>query len=360
MLYSLMNNENCNFICLHAEESLNIPSASFNYDPEPSEVGGNDFQGVYAKDITANVLYEIQKSKLWDKNLVLNFNNIKSISGNNVVYLFNEIVKEFCAKEKQVYFINICEEIFKQMKEMLMKYKSYIRHKGKIYYILTASKRYSNFPISLRKNENSFNELYNKRLEGMIEQYSETYDGKSHFSSPVYLSKYINVKKMIENESLFFNFCIYKLAVEMINKKIISDQQYNNKDMFLFFHTLNGSYISTQLAMITKINMVYLDHLGPIESLHKKHFEKCISDNCEYIIVSDVICLGSEVSRAKTIIEYNGGQVKGVACIADIRTTNDSPNPSKASLYTVNNEHNKIDYTIQTELCRNCKKGITS
>lgn len=88
-------------------------------------------------------------------------------------------------------------------------------------------------------------------------------------------------------------------------------------------------------------------------------FRKSIRDNRNYIIVSDVICLGGEVGRARTIIEYCGGKILGEICLVDIKTIKNRDVANRISLYTVSNECNKIGYTIKTDLCDVCREGGT-
>lgn len=199
-------------------------------------------------------------------------------------------------------------------------------------------------------------ELYDEKLEQIIQEVTEDNTSKYHASVPVYLTRYINVKKLVELKPEFFRYLIYELANKMIEQNIVSMNPMENANCNFFFHTINGGYIATQLAELFQMDMVYLDHLGPIESVHRKHFEKSIRDNQNYIIISDVICMGGEVGRARTIIEYCGGRVRGEVCIVDIKTVREEVLNKRVSLYNVSNKHNSIGYMIRTDMCDWCGK----
>ena len=143
--------------------------------------------------------------------------------------------------------------------------------------------------------------------------------------------------------------------MELVNKDIIELNYAKNRDISLFFHTINGAYIGGLLSALLQMNFVYLDHLGPINSIRKQNFENNIRMANRYIIVSDVICTTSEVGRAETLIEFNGGSILCRVCFADVKIVNEQDR-KQISCININANNNFLNYTIQTELCKNCKE----
>lgn len=345
---------------MHAEVALHSTTTDF-YEADVNVMSQiRTAQGIYGKKVNADVLKYISSYHWEDKHLYIDFDGINEISYNNVLFLVENIVKKFCVKEKCVFLCNVCNEIKAQIEKAGDNIPVIYNHLSDLdkYDIQISYKNESKFLLDCSGMKNDYNKLFDKRIEDIILDCSETMkkNDNRHASVPVYLSKYINVKKMITKNNMFIRFCMYQLGRKMIEKNILSDMYSKNSGISLFFHTMNGGYIATQLALLFNLNMVFLDHLGPCGSLHRKHFEKSIVDNEKYVIVSDVVCLGGELSRAKTIIEYCGGKVIGEVCIADIKTITTDSEILRTTLYSVSKDNNKLKYLIKTELCENCER----
>lgn len=349
MIYSLLADENMYFINLHAECALHTYSSEF-FD-EDIILETRKIKGIYCNKVNADILKNIYNYNYEEKDICIDFVNIEEISENNLMGFVNFIKKRFCSQNKIVYFLNLNKKLYDSM------------NIDDIFQVIEQEDSVIFGKIGNRRNQMSYQNLkeyqqrlFNIKLEKMIFDATEECSNSQHKSVPVYLSRYINLKKMVESNSRFLRLAIYYLALKMIKTGIVSCNLLENNNCSLFFHTINGGYIATQLAELFHIDLVYLDHLGPIESVHRKHFEKSICDNRKYIIVSDVICLGGEVGRARTIIEYCGGEIIGEISLVDIRTVKSEMTTKRVSLYTVSNECNKIDYTIRTDLCDMCRK----
>lgn len=143
---------------------------------------------------------------------------------------------------------------------------------------------------------------------------------QENLSSGILLSHYIDIKKIIcDNEELF------KVCFILANKLKCECQEYDiwekNRPK-LFFQTLNGSAIGSIVAQLLKLEMTHIDHLGPINKLYKNNFRNRIMDRNNYIVVSDVICLGNELQRAANLIEFCGGTYMGYISVVRVEQLN--------------------------------------
>ena len=168
----------------------------------------------------------------------------------------------------------------------------------------------------------------------------------------IQLGVYINIKNIIENTKEMFRWC-YIIAYDL-NKNSFFKKKNINKKILLFCHTLNGSNIAGVLSQLLDCNLVYVDHLGPYNKLNKVNFYKDMYEPTEYIIIADLVCLGNEILRAKNIVEYLGGTVKGYAGIVKLDISSISiPNGVEAFAlkYSAETARNELKYTIKTKLC---------
>ena len=354
MLYSILNDESNYYINIHAECALHTYVNNFmEEDEEGVKNISRQHQGMYCKKANADIFNQIYKYSFEEKNLCIDFDMIEDVFGNNLILLVSFIKRQFCAQNRNVYLLNLQKNIYNKMN--LGEGSQIIQDNNNVISVKLGTGReamvYSEILGKLRQ-------IFETKLEKIIKQCTIelSRDDEQHTSVPVYLSKYINIKEIAENHPSFFRLGIYYLGLKLMQEGVLAKEYTYNRDVSLFFHTINGGFIATQLAQLFSIDMVYLDHLGPMENVHRKHFEKSILDSKNYIIVSDVICLGGEVGRARTIIEYCGGKVNGEVCIVDIKTIGCKQTNKRISLYTVSKEQNSIGYLIKTDLCYICEK----
>ena len=238
------------------------------------------------------------------------------------------------------------------MREKCEKKGYYVKKEDSILHISTNS----NFSYaSCEKYEEEIDEMYTKRLQKSLKSCIDNRkEQEIHTSGAVYLKKYINMKKMlIKGNEAFLCYCVYKTAMALVDKKIIELSYAKNRDISLFFHTINGAYIGGLLSALLQMDFIYLDHLGPINSIRKQNFENNIQLANRYIVVADVICTTSEIGRAETLIEFNGGSILCRVCFVDVKIVN-KQDREQISCININADNNFLDYTIQTELCKNC------
>lgn len=349
MLYSLLSDEHMYYIDLHAECALHTYNNSFIESAELSDAKKN--KGMYCNSIDTNTLTKLYEYPFEGKDLCLFFDRITAVANpNSLVRLIAYVKNQFCSKNRNVYFVNVNKQVFEVLNEDQS--ISHLNQDGDLIF----------GKIGNNKNEYEYHtliskqrELFQVKLEEMIYAATESWEEGLHVSVPVYITKYINFKHMVDSNLSFVRLIIYKLGIKLIENEIMYEDPKANDNIVIFFHTINGGFIATQLAELFQINSVFLDHLGPIAGVHKKHFEENISDTKQYIVVSDIICLGGEVGRARTIIEYCGGQVICELCLADIRTVKNTEN-NRIALYTITDKCIKIQYMIKTELCNLCQQ----
>lgn len=183
------------------------------------------------------------------------------------------------------------------------------------------------------------------RTKYVIERKGE--ESYSH-SSNIQLPKYINIKAFIEQKDISF-LGLYLLCKKAIQKELVG----YGKQPLLFFSSMAGSYLASVFSKLACIDMVFLNHLGPKKKLYRElHKEQLLADR-DYLIISDVVCLGAEIERAKTLIEHAGGKLKGILSVVFVEVVSERPKTEneieKVSLLTLTKEYNPIEYQIITD-----------
>ena len=170
------------------------------------------------------------------------------------------------------------------------------------------------------------------------------------------LDVYIDVKKIINENVEILRWC-YIIAYDLDAEFTSRGETMTERNM-LFCHTLNGSYIAGVLSQLLGLNLIYVDHLGPYNKLNRADFYRNDSRAGKFIIVADMICQGNEFLRAKNIVEYLGGSVRGCAGILKLEISKrllQNKIQAFAISYEPNEARTELGYTISTPLCAgNC------
>lgn len=165
----------------------------------------------------------------------------------------------------------------------------------------------------------------------------------------IQLDVYVNFKIIINDSFEMLRWC-YIVAYDL--KRYFSSIDDNKKNI-LFCHTMNGACIAGLLSQLLGYELVYVDHLGPYNKLNKFGFYKGKSVLEEYIIISDMVCLGNEFLRAKNIVEYLGGTVRGCAGFLELNISDllDQYSVNCFALkYEAEEAKNQLKYNIKTKL----------
>lgn len=190
--------------------------------------------------------------------------------------------------------------------------------------------------------------------------YSESH-GKPHSSSYVYLNTYINIKKLISHDKEFCLYSIIKLAIKALKRwrksapipPYFPDVRSEVKAPVLVCQSLNSSYFVSVLSNLLKLDVLILDKIGPVNRIYNSMNKSIIQDR-NYIVVSDLVCLGTEVKIVKNIIEFLGGRYLGNLALIKTQTLQKKDVLEKdttvAAFYIDRTNNRELKYYITTNL----------
>lgn len=210
------------------------------------------------------------------------------------------------------------------------------------------------------KNEIKYREVFNYYGKKYIAENCRDTEG-IETQIGIKLGVYIDIKKIINDSKEMLRWC-YIVAYDLLKHQSFISMEKQNKKILLFCHTMNGTNIAGVLSQLLDCDLMYVDHLGPYNKLNKVNFYRETYEPAEFIIIADMVCQGNEFLRAKNIVEYLGGTVKGCAGILrldicgqlfqngiDVFAIRYSPEEARAEL----------NYSIMTDLCpESCEKCI--
>ncbi len=331
MLYAKLETVDTLYVFLHAEQiyrdfSLNIKdSGYFNHELAESTICD---------------IYNYIKGNTTPGYIVFDFAEITE--AHNITEWIERIIN-YCRKHNKGFaFSRMNETLYKESKIKL-------EHK-----LGGEDETITDFNSACKNKNITDTEVFEIYQEKIAEKIKSNYlvernggEGYSH-SSNVQLPKYINIKAFIEQKDISF-LGLYLLCKKATNKELVG----YGKQPLLFFSSMAGSYLASILSKLACIDMVFLNHLGPKKKLYRElHKEQLLADR-DYIIVSDVVCLGAEIERAKTLIEHAGGNLKGLLSVVLVEVVSERPNKEneieKIALLTLTKDHNPFNYQIKTD-----------
>ena len=310
-----------------------------------------DTKGIYQRKLLKSTVNQMKASlnleELDGYTVFFDMEHISSIdqaANNEFKLLFKGL-----SKKAAVFVYNVNSDIISKL-NMLVGEQYYRNAAEKNYYSITSGEMVSD--VFLNSIHGLAREAFDKRLTSMIRKCCDTcIDGKSP-SSCVKLTKYINAKKLLKDLKDAY-YIVYKLALILHKEGVlsISDKE-DNKDKVLFVHTMNSTVIGAILAQLFGIDLLLVDHLGPYNKLFIDGMEESVDSSKKYIVVTDVVCMGTELSSARTLLNIFGASYHACATIVDIIPVGlTEPEELKIhALYVVHHEHNPIEYTITTDL----------
>lgn len=335
MIVSLIKNVDYLYFSLHAEEVF-----TSNY------IKDNNV-GVYVSSLqfeTVDRLFHFLKDSTFEeqKYIVLDFKNI-SYTQANLLAKFIEI-RDLGYK---LVFKNVKKDVFEPLSISIIDNDQNV---------LNSSNGYDTFYYFSSESENIYSieldekKIFNSEFERIIKNYIERYNEK-HASSFIYLRSFIDLKKLISMERPFVYFALYKLAMKI---KYRWNQEIKEKPI-LVSQSLTSTFIVSILSKLLKLDILVFDKIGPITKLYNK-LEKHNFDKRKYIIVSDLVCLGTEVKITKSLIEFSGGQYLGNIALVKIETLTredlqlDNIDRTLA-IFSITRENNEdLGYDIYTNL----------
>jgi hypothetical protein len=350
MLYSKIIHEDTLYILLHAEQvyqNFNVFNNKLGFFT--SELTDDTVRRVFCEINTINDI----------KTIVIDFflleenrQSVKSLS-NIVNYCIEKSIKlSFIRMNESLYgspenpvnkFININLK-FRQLQEIKIKIdnKNYFNLSLDFNDSYTVSDCFDDYILELYSNTILYNRILIKYKENNPKLYSE--------SSNVELPIYINVKKFIEEKEISF-LGLYLLCKKAIKDGLIPNFNSQSKPI-VFFQSIIGSYLASIFAKIACLDIRYLDHIGPRNKIYRTMRKDIFKNPSDYLLISDVICMGTEIQIAKSIIAHEGSKVNGILSIIDVKVIDKLKNdkaPQLCSLFTLTKENNnEIDYQIKT------------
>lgn len=330
--------DDCLFYHLHAEQTITSAFA---------EIGD---LGILEKEVTKQTIDKIiidynKRLPAVPKNLVLNFESLEAIQ-NNLLPILSELRK----LNNNLILINVKSQIITELGLLnLFDNENNIQDEHGdylVFYLGETLKEKINY-----KTEEIFNKNF---LEVIINKYVDSIevDKAFHSSSSIYLPKWINIKKFISLDKEFFTFAVYHLAMKTYRKwKELFDQTDSSKPI-LVCQNLNSSYITSVLSTLLKTDILILDQIGPINKMYDTLDSK-IENGKNYIVVSDLVCLGTEVKIANSLIDFLGGNYLGNISIIRIQTIDPKHKnyDNTECVFIVDKTNNaQIGYQIKTDL----------
>jgi hypothetical protein len=335
MIISLIETTQYNYFNLHAEEVI-----SSNYLKD-------DNQGIYISSLqfeTINRLHNFIKDYSFRTNecIVLDFENIEHTQTN----ILDKIIEIRDLTDKLI-LININKELIKPLSLHTIKNKRNILN-GKdgydVYYFFPEQES------DIYQNNIKSSHIFNNDFKSRLKNYIDVYD-KPHASSFVYLHSFIDLKKFISFESPFIYYALYRLAIKIKNKW---QTELEHKPI-LVGQSLTSTFVVSILSKLLKLDVLIFDKIGPITKLYNK-LEKHNFEKRKYIVVSDLVCLGTEVKITKNLIEFSGGKYLGNVSLTKIETLKrehlELDNIDRTiSIFSISDKNNlELNYHIYTNL----------
>lgn len=204
---------------------------------------------------------------------------------------FNDFLTEFC--DVKVIFINYNEilSVF-----LLNDCKDFLIYDEVQNFIF--NKKCHNQIVNINFVQQGINNLIANEIKRNIYNREEFLK-----SSNVFVNKYINIKNLFLTPSVYY-LILFELA-------LLVKYHYNGKFEKIVCCSYNGAVISTCLAKLLGLEVIYLMNLGPVVSINDIDMTKNISTNNRYLFVSDMICLGSELNIVNTIIKLSNSELIG-------------------------------------------------
>jgi hypothetical protein len=339
MIISKIKISNCLYYHLHAEQTI---TSAF------VDSGNIGISEQLVNETTLTKIIDDFRKEVEDSPevLVLNFENTNAIQNNQI-----SKISELKSLNKNLILINVKKELIKELNLLsLFNNKNNIIDEDNNYSVFNCFET-GKFQVSYSTQE-IFKTHFLKLLK---DNYTKPLDGKEiyHSSSSVYLSKWINIKKFISVDREFFLYAIYNLALKTYQKWFKNLNPLDNESKpILVCQNLNSSYITSILSTLLRTDILILDQIGPINKMYSTLDSK-IENNKKYIVVSDLVCLGTEIKIAKSLIEFLGGKYLGNVSIVRIQTIDPIYRSfdDAECVFVVDKESNKeIGYKISTAL----------
>lgn len=333
MVISKIIDQDCVYFNLHAEQSF---TGSFLADKGDASI--NICEGIFGSELTLQTLGNIEASlsDCLEYRAVLDFTGIREVQA-NLFKVINEIIKLV----KQLAFVSVSDKIIEKLNLGFFTKGNELVDGHYALYVLATEVQSFEIAGSLALFQQKFTDLL------VANTLDNQGDKAFRHNSPVYVPKFIDVKGMITSDPSFFTYIIYNMAIKIHLKE---DWNVPGDNPILFCQNLNGSYICSILSRFLKWDMLSMDHIGPANKVYSSIGNK-IRSEARYLVISDVICLGTEIKICQNIINYSGGRYLGNACVVKIETLlAEHQDKNSISVFSISEGNNPIDFKILTAL----------
>lgn len=348
MIISKIKNEKYIYYDLHCEEVMIASYSLENIDTVS--------QGIYIDRLQTNTLKNVIEDIIlnYDKTvkIVLNFKYINAIQQN-----LNQTLNILITKGYKIVLINVLKEVvselgYTEINNLHHKsiQKNYIDNITKENVNKTLFVKFYLFEEEDNFIDDSFKDykLFKDEFQLTIKEFIEDVN-EPHTSSFVYLKSFVDIKKFISLKKKLTLHSIYRLAIK-VNNEWKTDI---DKDPILICQSLNSSYFVSMLSNLLQLDILILDKIGPINKLYNR-LDKTISSTRQYIVVSDMVCLGTEVKIVKNLIEFIGGKYLGNVSLIKTETLKKNDIKKKdatIAVFSIDKSNNReLNYYITTEL----------
>jgi hypothetical protein len=314
---------------LHAEE---VVTSNFIED---------DNSGVFCDRLQISTLNRVIDSLKKEKlnNVILDFNNIIKCQPN-----LNKVLIELKKDHYKIQLINLKKSICSELSlDTIENSKNNLKDEIFLKFHLFEDENDNLTDIDL-----NIKDLFENNFKTKIKTYIEDHK-KPHTSSFVYLTSFVDIKKFISNEKPTLIYSLYVLAMKIKTKWKLELKE----NPILICQSLNSSYLVSILSTFLKLDILIFDSIGPVNNLYNR-LDNNISEKRKYIIVSDLVCLGTEVKIVKNIINFIGGKCLGNISLIKTETLNNSDIKkinATISVFSIKKSNNKeLNYNITTDL----------
>ena len=337
MLYAKLETGDTLYVFLHAEQVYR------NFRLFDSNLGYYNHE--IEESTISDIYYFIEIN---DKNENIVIDCAEVVDSHNLPKWIDKIIKYCSTHNKRFVFCRMSERLYADSN-----IHSYI-HTYNLSEHHNEDQTYNVYPVGCTKQGITDIELFSLFQKELVKKIESNYiivrEGEKSYShsSNVQLPRYINIKAFIEQKEISF-IGLYLLCKMAFGNNLIG----YDKRPLLFFSSMAGSYLASVFSKLACIDMVFLNHLGPKKKLYReRHKEQLLADR-DYLIISDVVCLGAEIERAKTLIEHAGGKLKGILSVVLVEVVSERPQTEsdieKVALLTLTKEYNPINYQIKTD-----------
>lgn len=330
MVISKIEAEDFIYLNLHAEEVVTT-----NYIEDGNE-------GIFVDRLTIATVervFELVTKDVTCKKLVLNFRYIRACQKN-----LNKTIINLKSQGFKLLFVNLPKIVCEDLSLTTISNDKNIAEGDvwlKYYFFEDATDAFTDVVVDIDK-------LYRSTFQSKIKNYIDPHT-QPHASSFVYLTSYVDIKKLLSHEKHFMLFSLYKLA-NKIRKEWGTEI---DKRPILVCQSMNSAYIVSVLSNLLNLDILILDKIGPINKLYNR-MGSTIDPDRKYIVVSDLVCLGTEVKIVKNLVQFMGGKYLGNVALMKIETLADDDitgTDATKAVFSINRTNNKeLKYSITTNL----------